>query len=141
MARLATATSSNWRTRGEKNEKIGLYNQHQSNMIHDLIIGKTKQRRARPPRAIHSSRSVPCPPQEGESPEVESRGGMEDMEDLQMIDDCESQGRDKLVSRHRSLSRSVREGSPRVRLPPTPITNPEKFCIRVADKTKPSSSS
>ena len=71
---------------------------------------------------------------------MESRGGVEDMEDLQMIDDRECHGRDQSVSRHRSLSRSVREVSPRVTLPPTPITNPEKFGIRVADKTKPSSS-
>merc|ERR1712012_971793 len=57
----------------EKKEKLGQYTQHQSNMIHDLIIGKTKQRRARQPRVIATTSSVPAPPDQ-ESPVSENRG-------------------------------------------------------------------
>ena len=32
------------------------------------------------------------------------------------------------------MGRSIREGSPKITLPPTPITNPEKFGIKVAEK-------
>ena len=38
--------------------------------------------------------------------------------------------------REGSLSRSIREGSPKITLPPTPITNPEKFGIKVAEKER-----
>ena len=34
------------------------------------------------------------------------------------------------------MGRSIREGSPKITLPPTPITNPEKFGIKVAEKER-----
>jgi hypothetical protein len=48
----------------EKIERLGQHKQHQSNMIHDLIIGRTKQRRIRQPRVIATSSTVPLPPKE-----------------------------------------------------------------------------
>merc|ERR1719431_309721 len=38
--------------------------------------------------------------------------------------------------REGSVGRSIREGSPKITLPPTPITNPEKFGIKVTEKEK-----
>ena len=38
--------------------------------------------------------------------------------------------------REGSVGRSIREGSPKITLPPTPITNPEKFGIKVAEKER-----
>ena len=127
----------------EKKEKLGLYNQHQSNMIHDLIIGKTKQRRARQPRVIAPASSVPQPPQE-KSP-VGEKTSLENCDDFQMIDEEDgavAKARDKSIPRpfrensisrsirESSATRAIREGSPKITLPPTPITNPEKFGIR-----------
>ena len=133
----------------EKKEKIGVYNQQHSNMIHDLIIGKTKQRRSRQPRVIAPLSSVPLPPQD---PAPKSaKAGLDSLGDFQMIDDDdEVKSREKSLSRSvrsnsisRSLresssSRSMREGSPKITLPPTPLTNPEKYGIsrREQEKTK-----
>ena len=132
----------------EKKEKLGQYNQHQSNMIHDLIIGKTKQRRARQPRVVAPTSSVPqVPPQQ--SPEKEK--SVETFEDFQMIDEDDgvlNKTREKSLPRpfrensmsrsmrESSASRAAREGSPKITLPPTPITNPEKFGIRTQEKPK-----
>eukprot|EP00092_Neocalanus_flemingeri_P024414 GFUD01026470.1.p1 GENE.GFUD01026470.1~~GFUD01026470.1.p1 ORF type:complete len:1877 (-),score=478.06 GFUD01026470.1:313-5943(-) len=138
----------------EKIERLGLHQQHQSNMIHDLIIGRTKQRRVRQPRIIATSSTLPVPPKE--SPPKPERT-LENLGDFQMIDDDDSTGlsnkseknnREKSLSRsirESSLSRSIREsstprslreGSPKITLPPTPITNPEKFGIKVAKEEK-----
>merc|ERR1719192_2542831 len=38
--------------------------------------------------------------------------------------------------RESSTPRSLREGSPKITLPPTPITNPEKFGITVSKEDK-----
>merc|ERR1719244_501872 len=126
-------------------------------MIHDLIIGKTKQRRARQPRVIAPVSSVPPVPKDSpeNSPQIKPLGCDKvtgnSISDLAMIDDEEQTPpsigallREKSISRHslressltrsireRSNSRSIREGSPQVTLPPTPITNPEKFGIKI----------
>ena len=124
----------------EKKEKIGVYNQQHSNMIHDLIIGKTKQRRSRQPRVIAPLSSVPLPPQDP-SPKPE-KPGLDSLGDFQMIDDeDEVKSREKSLSRSvrsNSISRSLRECSPKITLPPTPLTNPEKYGIsrREQEKTK-----
>ena len=134
----------------EKKEKIGVYNQQHSNMIHDLIIGKTKQRRSRQPRVTAPLSSVPLPPQDP-SPKSEKPGGLDSLGDFQMIDDEEEvKSREKSLSRSvrsNSISRSLRENSncrsmrecsPKITLPPTPLTNPEKYGIsrREQEKTK-----
>ena len=130
----------------EKKEKLGQYNQHQSNMIHDLIIGKTKQRRARQPRVVAPTSSVPQIPQQDKSP-VKEKKSLETFEDFQMIDEEDGVGlktrekslprpfRENSMSRslrESSATRAMREGSPKITLPPTPITNPEKFGISVS---------
>ena len=135
----------------EKKEKLGQYNQHQSNMIHDLIIGKTKQRRARQPRVVAPTSSVPQIPPQDKSPETEK--SMQTFEDFQMIDEDDgviNKTREKSLPRpfrensmskslrESSVTRAMREGSPKITLPPTPITNPEKFGIRQAQE-KPKS--
>merc|ERR1719334_900110 len=133
----------------EKIEKLGQFKQYQSNMIHDLIIGRTKQRKARQPRIVATSRTVPLPPNES-SPKSENN--LENLEDFKMIDDDDTltdrNAREKSLSRslrENSLSRSIREsstprsfreGSPKIVLPPTPITNPEKFGISVAKDSR-----
>jgi len=137
----------------EKIERLGQYKQHQSNMIHDLIIGRTKQRKARQPRIIATTSTVPLPPKE--SPR-KSEQILDNLGDFQMIDDEDAttgtlgdrNSREKSLSRslrEGSLSRSIREsstprslreGSPKITLPPTPITNPEKFGITVAKDEK-----
>jgi len=138
----------------EKIERLGQHKQHQSNMIHDLIIGRTKQRRIRQPRVIATSSTVPLPPKE--SPDKPEKS-LENIGDFQMIDDEDSLGlsnRGDRSSREKSLSRSIREsslsrsmresstprslreGSPKITLPPTPITNPEKFGITVSKEDK-----
>merc|ERR1711983_377918 len=107
----------------EKKEKLGQYTQHQSNMIHDLIIGKTKQRRTRQPRVIATTSSVPAiPPQEQSETEQKS---LETFDDFQMIDDDDGVGgkaRDKSITRpmrENSMSRSIRESSMSRLLSPT----------------------
>jgi len=135
----------------EKIERLGQHKQHQSNMIHDLIIGRTKQRRIRQPRIIATSSTVPLPPKA--SPDKPEQN-LENLGDFQMIDDEDSLGLSNRNSREKSLSRSIREsslsrsiresstprslreGSPKITLPPTPITNPEKFGITVAKEEK-----
>ena len=132
----------------EKKEKLGQYNQHQSNMIHDLIIGKTKQRRARQPRVVAPTSSVPqIPSEQNKSPEKEK--SLQTFEDFQMIDEDDgvlNKTREKSLPRpfrensmsrslrESSMTRAMREGSPKITLPPTPITNPEKFGIRQAQE-------
>ena len=131
----------------EKKEKIGEYNQQHSNMIHDLIIGKTKQRRSRQPRVTAPISSVPPPPQDP-SPKSEQKG-LETFGDFQMIDDEDGvKSREKSLSRsvrsnsisrslrESSTSRSMREGSPKITLPPTPLTNPEKYGISRREQEK-----
>ena len=95
----------------EKIERLGQHKQHQSNMIHDLIIGRTKQRRIRQPRVIATSSTVPLPPKE--SPDKPEKS-LENIGDFQMIDDEDSLGltnRGDRSSREKSLSRSIRESS------------------------------
>ena len=132
----------------EKKEKLGQYNQHQSNMIHDLIIGKTKQRRARQPRVVAPTSSVPQIPSE-QNKSLEKEKSLQTFEDFQMIDEDDgvlNKTREKSLPRpfrensmsrslrESSMTRAMREGSPKITLPPTPITNPEKFGIRQAQE-------
>merc|ERR1719474_1210396 len=94
----------------EKIERLGQYKQHQSNMIHDLIIGRTKQRKARQPRIIATTSTVPLPPKE--SPR-KSEQILDNLGDFQMIDDEDATTGTlgDRNSREKSLSRSLREGS------------------------------
>ena len=95
----------------EKIERLGLHQQHQSNMIHDLIIGRTKQRRVRQPRVIATTSTVPVPPKES-PPKPEHT--LENLGDFQMIDDEDSSGFNNKADRNareKSLSRSIRESS------------------------------
>ena len=101
----------------EKRERLAGHQQHQSNMIHDLIIGRTKQRRQRQPRVLAPISSVPAVP-----PAQSGLG----IEEFTMIDEDDS--------RPESGSGSPAKASPKVLLPPTPITNPEKFGISVAGR-------
>ena len=132
----------------EKKEKMSEYNQQHSNMIHDLIIGKTKQRRSRQPRVIAPTSTVPLPPPQDPSPKTELKG-LETFGDFQMIDDEDGvKSREKSLSRsvrsnsisrslrESSTSRSMREGSPKITLPPTPLTNPEKYGISRREQEK-----
>ena len=114
----------------EKITKLNSHQQHSSNMIHDLIIGRSKQRRVRQPRSTAPVSSVPSvplshsPPQEpgpGEVPSARERSSSISLREASL---CRS-------VREGSVGRGGRESSAKVSLPPTPITNPEKFGIKV----------
>jgi len=125
----------------EKIDRLANHQQHNSNMIHDLIIGRSKQRRVRQPRVTAPVSLVPSVPPSSSPPKEE------------VVDHPEGEApqtpvRDKSLSRgfregslsrsirEGSVGRSIREGSPKITLPPTPITNPEKFGIKVVEKER-----
>ena len=74
----------------EKIDRLANHQQHSSNMIHDLIIGRSKQRRVRQPRTTAPVSLVPSVPSGGSPPKEEV---------------LQTPGRDK------SLSRGLRESS------------------------------
>merc|ERR1719237_947041 len=118
----------------EKIDRLANHQQHNSNMIHDLIIGRSKQRRVRQPRVTAPVSLVPSIPpsgSSGSSPPKEEVVSHPEGEAPQPPVREKSRG-----FREGSLSRSIREGSPKITLPPTPITNPEKFGIKVAEKER-----
>merc|ERR1719220_2835374 len=123
----------------EKIDRLANHQQHNSNMIHDLIIGRSKQRRVRQPRVTAPLSLVPSVPPSS-SPPKENNDGQQDGEAPQtpVRDKSLSRGfREGSLSRsirEGSVGRSIREGSPKITQPPTPITNPEKFGIKVAER-------
>jgi len=123
----------------EKIDRLANHQQHNSNMIHDLIIGRSKQRRVRQPRTTAPVSLVPTiPPKAGEvvaSPMPEDEEPHTPVRDKSLSRGFRESSLSRSI-REGSVGRSIREGSPKITLPPTPITNPEKFGIKVTEKRK-----
>jgi len=148
----------------DSNEKKAMLNQHQqkqSNIVHDLIMGIPRQRRVRQPRNMVLATSVPVPPNSTDSGSattpVTRPGPRSPPVALNRPDTAPPPvtltSPTKSVNSHRQATtkksnelldsnRSTGQNSPIARcasvssLPPTPITNPEKFGIRQQDSSK-----